>query len=273
MIKEIHTNPFHVLATVNEAGYEWLKDDDGRLRLVPARIPGLGSSVREPYPGLFRDFAQLRTTSDAIRDFANQYGDLFSRYSLEQTAARKDGTIATGASLGTWAKEIGDMQTLVELWDQIQYCQTSAIKKIIRWTNKSVGYVVKTPRRTSSVTLAHADIPGSGFSRFERKDVLLPAKCALQMEINKRIAEHPTVPRLSWTPDTPNRNQRLVFTPPNLLGAMWLQFAQAVTGEFELYACEWCGNFFQRGPGGRRADATTCSDACRQQKSRNNRRK
>jgi hypothetical protein len=57
--------------------------------------------------------------------------------------------------------------------------------------------------------------------------------------------------------------------PPNLLAAMWLQFAHAVTGEFQLQLCAGCGKYFQVGPGARRADATTCSDACRQRKKRN----
>lgn len=266
MIAPVKIDPFILRESVSEAGYEWLVGDDGRPRLVPRREPGVGFRRCEPHPGLFREFAALSPTRDAIAGFAGQYGDIFNSYALEQGAARPDGTVAHGASFGTWTKEIGDMRVLLELWEHIQYRRIAPLKKIIKWTTKDVGYMIETPRRRADVTLAHADIPGTGFSRFSRKDVLLPAKCALQLEINKRIAEHPTVPRLAWTPDY---LQRLIFVPPNLLGAMWLQFAQAVTGELELYACDACGKFFQRGPGGRRADATTCSDACRQRKMRN----
>jgi hypothetical protein len=265
MITPVKTDPFILRETVSEAGYEWLKGMDGRPRLVPRHAPGAGYRVCVPHPGLFREFAKLSPTRDAIQGFAGQYGDLFNRYAFEQGAGRDDGTVAHGSSLGTWTKEIEDMRVLIELWQDIQQRRVAALKMLIKWTAKDVGYVLTTPKHKADVTIAHADIPGSGFGRFSRKDIVLPARCALQMEINKRIAEQPAVPRLAWTPDS---HQRLIFVPPNLLGAMWLQFAQAVAGEFELYPCDACGKFFQRGPGGRRADATTCSDACRQRKKR-----
>ena len=266
MISPIKTDPFIIRETVSVAGYEWLAGVDGRPRLVPRHVPGVGFRLCEPHPGLFREFAVLNPTRDAILAFAEQYGDLHNSYAVEQSAIREDHTVTKGTSFGEWTKEIADMRVLVELRENIRHRRIAALKKIVKWTAKSVGYVIATPRRSADVTLAHADVPGSGFSRFSRKDALLPAKCALQREINKRIAEQPTVPRLVLTPDY---HQRLIFMPPNLLGAMWLQLAQDVAGEFELYSCDFCGKFFQRGPGGRRADATTCSDACRQRKKRN----
>ena len=265
MITPINTDPFIIRETVNEAGYEWLKGVDGKFRLVARHQPGKGYIPSEPHAGLFREFSQLSPTKEAIQGFAQQYGDIFNSYSIEQSASRDDGTLAPGASFGAWTKEIAHMCVLVELWDAIRDSRIVALKKIIRWSAKEVGYLIETPRHCSNTTIAHADIPGSGFNRFKRNDVVLPAKYALQMEINKRIAEHPTCPRLAWTPD---HHQRLIFVLPNLLGAMWLQFSKAVTGEFELYPCDACGKFFQRGPGGRRGDATTCSDACRQRKKR-----
>ena len=262
---KVKHDPFIIRETVSEDGYEWLNGEDCRPRLVPRRAQGNRYRRCELHLGLFREFAALNPARDTIRGFADTYGDLFNRFALEQDAVRDDGTVAWGTSLGTWTREIGDMRTLVVLWEQIRRRKTTALKKIIKWTTKDVGYVIETPRRRANVTLAHARIAESRFDRFDRGDVLFPAKCALQMEINKRIAEQPPIPRLAWTPDY---HQRLVFTPPNLLGAMWLQFAQAVTGEFELYPCDACGKFFQRGPGGRRADATTCGDSCRQRKKR-----
>jgi hypothetical protein len=153
------------------------------------------------------------------------------------------------------------MRVLVGIWDQIQDQQLAELAKIITRTEKQLYYVIKTPKRKVNATLAHGD----GLSRFDPADVLLPARCALQLEINKRIAETLTVPRLSWTPDY---HQRIIFQSSNLLAAVWMQFAQAVTGEFQLKRCEGCGTYFQVGPGGRRADATTCGDKCRQQKKR-----
>jgi hypothetical protein len=265
-------NPFAFRGTVAEAGYEWVKARDGKQRLVPRHVPGIGFRAFQPQPGLFRAFANLGSTRDAIRGFAEQHGDMFTRYEPQQSAVRADGTVTHGASFVTWTQEIEDMRVLVDIWEHIQRRQIAELKRVIKWNATEVGYVIKTPKRERDVTLAHADISESGLSRFSPKDVVLPARCALQLEINVRLGEHPTVPRLSWTPDTRDTSgdyrQRIIFTPPNLLAAMWLQFAQAVTGEFQLMVCEGCGKYFQVGPGGRRADSTTCSDACRQRKNR-----
>jgi hypothetical protein len=267
-------NPFAFWGAVSEAGYEWAKGKDGKQHLIPRREPGIGYRACKPHSALFLEFAKMPPSKEAIQNFASLYGDLYSRYGAGHSGTRKDGTVASGASLGTWAKESGDMRVLVGLWRDIQQRQIAALKKIIKWGEREVGYEIKTPLRERSATLAHADIPATGFARFGPKDVVLPARCALQLEINLRLAEHSTVAQLSWTTDTRDTSgdyyQRIVFQPPNLLAAMWLQFAQAVTGEFQLKVCEGCGKHFQAGPGGRRADATTCSDVCRQRKRRNN---
>lgn len=260
---EVRTDPFIFRGPVSEAGYEWLTGTDNRPRLVSVRVPGLGIRACEPHPGLFREFAELDPSKVAIQGFAEKYGDLLVRYDMEQGVVRKDGTVAFGASFGTWKQEIGDMRILVDLWDQIQNQQLTELEKIIRRTDKEISYVIKTPRRTTDTTLAHVDI-GSGLDRFDKDDVLFPARCALQREVNKRIAEIPTVPRLAWTPDY---HQRIIFEPSNLLAAMWIQFAQDMTGRFRLVKCV-CGNYFQVGPGAYREHKTTCGTKCRKRKSR-----
>ena len=269
MITPVRTDPFIFRGAVNDAGYEWLKGIDGELRLVPRRGPGRRFYLHEPHPGVFRDFAALQPTQDAIKGFADTYGDILDRHKGEQFAVRGDSTVDFGTSLGRWRREIGDMRVIVSLWDQVQNRQLSELKKIITHSEKHLRYVVKTPKHEARVTLAHADIPESGWDRFDPEDVLLPARCALQMEINKRLSDTDTpslvFPRLVWTPEY---DQRIIFQPCNLLAAMWMQFAQAVTGKFQLKRCVVCGKGFQAGPGGKRADAITCSDSCRQRKKR-----
>lgn len=272
---EVRTDPFIFRGPVSEAGYEWLTGMDGKPRLVARRVPGLRFRYCKTHPNLYREFSELSPTKAAIQGFAGLYGDLFNRYEPEQGVVRHDRSVSHGASLGSWTQEIGDMHVLVSLWDHINGPQLAELKKVIQRTDKELCYLIETPRRTSNVTLAHADIPGSNLMGFDPDDVLLPARCALQLEINKRIAENPTTPRLAWTPDRHERGnfslpifQRIIFEPSNLLAAMWMQFAQAVTEGFQLIQCEGCGKYFQVGPGGKRAHATTCSDACRQRKKR-----
>jgi hypothetical protein len=57
---------------------------------------------------------------------------------------------------------------------------------------------------------------------------------------------------------------RLVLVPPNLFHGMWLQLAQHVCSENDLFRCERCGKPFTVGTGtGRRNTAKCCSNACK----------
>jgi hypothetical protein len=271
MIREVRPDPFIFRNAVSGAGYEWFKGRDGQPRLVMQDAPGVGLQVKKLHPGLFREFARLEPTQEAIRGFAKEYGDLFNRW---QDSRREDGTLMWGTLLRTWKEEIGEMRVLVGLWDQIQARQIAELKKIVTQTKEGPWYRIVTPKHDASASVAYENTPSPlnepiSYSRiqFAPDDVLLPARCALQLEINKRLSEDSTIPLLTWTPDTKETSggyhQRLIFRPSSLLAAMWIQFAQAVTEEFQLRQCDFCGDYFQVGPGARRLDATTCSDVCR----------
>lgn len=56
----------------------------------------------------------------------------------------------------------------------------------------------------------------------------------------------------------------LAITPQDLENALWLQFAQAVTGDVQLQKCRICPTWFTYGVGsGRRKSAQYCTDRCR----------
>ena len=75
------------------------------------------------------------------------------------------------------------------------------------------------------------------------------------------------IPELTWTRDTKETlggyHQRIIFKPSNLVAAMWIQFAQAVTEELQMRRCDFCEEYFQVGPGAARDDARFCKDVCR----------
>jgi hypothetical protein len=221
--------------------------------------------VKEPPIGLFLAFAALKPTQKAITAFADEHGDLFETYAgFGDSVLRDNGTATVGTSLTQWKRAIEDMHDLVTLWQQIKQRRLADLKTFVTRDDKGISYEIG----GRYVMLAHADIAlDIPMSRFAPKDVLLPAKYALQKEINRRLSDPVTfcVPQLAWTPDN---HQRIIFRPNNLLAAMWLQFGQAVTEQFQLRVCEGCGEYFQVGPGGRRADAKTCGDTCRQRKNR-----
>ncbi|MGI4815728.1 MAG: hypothetical protein ACRYGG_20665 [Janthinobacterium lividum] len=263
MLTAVRTDPFIFRQKVVASGYEWLEDAEGKSRLVAKA--GAGSITTHLEIALFRKFALLEPSPAAIADFAAHYGNIFDVFPIEHFAQRSDGSCEPGASFRTWTENIADMRAVARLWEQIQTRQLPKLQNILQWSDKFVSYKFKTPLHLSDAFLAHKDIPGSGFEQLDPNEIVFPCRLALQREINKRLAEHPPVPTLAWTPDF---EQRILLRPPHLLAALWLQFAQAVTGDLELVACEGCGKHFQRGPGARRADAVTCSPSCRQRKRR-----
>ena len=266
---------------VDAAGYEWKKAFSSKLHLFASNLPGKGAYIYHPMsknPGLFRDFSELED-KEKIREFANQYGLLFDRYSGEDNIKEKGSyrsvEAACGVALAKWEHEIGDMRALIAIWDLITGSKIADLERIITWKNGDVEYRIFTPKRRASAWLT---LPGKAH-RFTEGDILVPAQEALQREINVRLSGEvdrssnetrlqriECVPQLGWTPDG---HQQLVVTPFNLLGAMWLQFAQFVSGAYTLKRCVACGKYLQVGKGvKRRSDAATCSDACRQRKRR-----
>jgi hypothetical protein len=250
---------------LSDAGYEWRRGEDSEPRLVPRIAPGLGYRQSDLASGTFLNFAATPSTKVAIQNFAGRYGLLFGPGKDEEIVVRDDHTITYGASLVTWNEEIAQMRILTELWVRIKNKEIAVLEPIIKWTQTDVSYKLKMPGRNRDVTLANARIPETRFESYTPNDVLLPARHALQREINLRLTEQSCIPALMWCRDY---TQNLVLQPPNLLAVMWLQFAQAVADDLEFYACDACGDFFQRGPGGRRMDSFTCGDACRQAKRR-----
>lgn len=55
----------------------------------------------------------------------------------------------------------------------------------------------------------------------------------------------------------------LRIRPHSLIGAIQLQFAQAVSTDAIIRACDFCGRWFEAGGKARRRDARFCSDICR----------
>jgi len=267
---------------VAEAGYQWKRSIRSRQHLYERNVPGGGFRIYHPMtdtPGLFREFVNLGGKEDIV-EFANKYGVLFDRYSLDDGIGDKGKYWSIGAhngtSLAVWGQEIADMSVLVAIWDSITSERISDLKRIIFWKEKDgergVEYKIETPKHITSEWLA---LPGAPHP-FGEGDLLLPARYALRREINKRLSDEfndsdvnkiACAPRLVWNPDG---SQALAIMPPNLLGAMWLQFAQFASGRYQLKTCPGCGKYFQAGEGApRRADAITCSDKCRQRKKRN----
>lgn len=263
---------------VSEAGHEWRRALGSGTVLCERNIADAPRRVYQPlmeYPALFREFAELDGL-DEIRRFADRYGVLFDRYGLGDTVREKASYHSVGAASGssrtTWLRSIAEIKIVVDLWDSIEGGKIQRLRNLISWkVGGSVEYQFTTPSRQSWKLLASA----GETHPFKPGELLKPARYALQREINDRLSNEDSsdqqalagisyAPRLLRRPDA---KLHVVMRPRNLLSAMWLQLAQVVGGSHELRKCPMCSRHFLPS----RSDAVTCSDVCRQKKSRKNR--
>jgi hypothetical protein len=91
---------------------------------------------------------------------------------------------------------------------------------------------------------------------------------ALNLETHRALTDTalPSHTAIGLTPEL-----GLALCPVNLLAYMWLAFARVVSGEIQERPCMGnCGGYIYvgRGPGLKREDSVTCSDACRKWKER-----
>jgi hypothetical protein len=87
-----------------------------------------------------------------------------------------------------------------------------------------------------------------------------PAQVWLDDLVSGRLADlaSPVMLR-NWKRNTAH----LAVQPHSLLGAIWLQFANAIQHHKFPRTCPECGRAFEVAPGTNRSDRLTCSDSCR----------
>jgi hypothetical protein len=80
---------------------------------------------------------------------------------------------------------------------------------------------------------------------------------------NSSPARPPTLVRIELGATSDGRME-MAFLPPDLIQAMWLQFAQFACSGAQLLRCERCNTPFVVGSGtGRRSTSKWCSNACK----------
>lgn len=218
--------------------------------------------------GLFRSFADLRTEPDEIRRFADRYG-LLGGPATEMIVLPNDNRVHTGERLSVWWHEIVRFRRVIELWELVTSRRVGGLKKYIRWDDdgERVWYTSNPkvngkgdsfgPGDEFSV-IASRDIRPHLLERTQRGDLIQPTWFRLQQVINKALEERVS-PRLLWD----EGELGLYHVPDSLLGLMWLQFGQAISGHKEYRKCSQCSTWFELQPGVGRKDKKYCSDACR----------
>jgi hypothetical protein len=263
--------------TVNRAGYKWVPDtrrenhyapwvskDDPKIALVNAGdfspLDEANYDINHPTvddAALFRNFARLEKTPDAILEFASKYGNL--RY--------------PAASFAEWKAEICTMQCLIELWDAAGEGRTEHLAKHFKSVGRGVfeheyGHALLFYKGHSM--LPDGIVKGAGLlspiSNVEGATITAAAQSVVLAAVNLRMtADEPFVGFVdSAVRGVPfPQNVQLGILPSSLIGSLWYQFADAISGQKQYRQCEACHRYMELAPEVNRADRRYCSDACR----------
>jgi hypothetical protein len=231
----------HVAKTMSliSIDLDWLKDSAG-YQIVDygkhgARIVGNGGDLVpfRPLDGnelVFIAFAKVRSRT-ALLDFVGHYGLLKNpaygvRYSIGSSSRRHSATAGVRFDPDTG--------------------QFSSVKSVPAMLGEDVDSHLET-----AALFQRAMNVGTGALRRS----LLRAKIEDALgEIDSALGE------LSLVVDR-QRGFRPVLRATSLLGGIWLQLSQRLSGNSRFKSCKLCGQMFEVGiAGGRRLDAIFCSD-------------
>jgi hypothetical protein len=229
----------------------------------------------QEHTALFIEFSETKKTKTGVLQFANRYGLLHSVYDNLKAIAKGmspnrviDPAVCTADD---WFRAIQEIHNAVQLWQAIEKGEIDVDYRGLKWKNRVIYLplrVVVDAYGTVQLVDTDAIAPRARDGRLSfadtsmRQALLRNARLGFWSHMNTRLTEHSTSPQLFLTK---NEDWQLAFEPADLLGAMWLQFAQVVSGNYQIRVCRGCGRPFQVGAGAnRRADAITCKDSCRQ---------
>ena len=244
--------------------------------LVVAETPGLEARPGRFYtplddaPELLRIFAELPTTAgqalqEAVLRFANRYGwlGLLPPKQIPATGGRfrrgRRTEVAWSESLAAWAMQVRLLRQVVDLleaffsedWDQLNEWLRLGPGSIL-YSRSEYGF------RRIGIELGNEV---AQYIEPGKPDQLgRAARFIAQHFINRGLLEN-TSARLLYDPPSDELGVHIV--PRNLLGALYIQAAEAAAGDRQYRRCEQCSTWFAITRDLTRNDRLYCSNACR----------
>lgn len=222
------------------------------------------------YHSLFREFAEIEPNTKTISAFCSKYGLLGIGRAIKPIQQdNRISSIIYGEPMTIVAQEINTMRLAIRLWDLI--CSSKETKEVISeirvgLENGTIGQTIQDPfiRRTHlgfTTPILMQEYPDQYFRSIPPIIFHNPSpQSVLQYIINFYLEK---LVLIQMWPESENQTLQLFAVPKTLLGAMWIQFAQAVDGKKEYRSCERCGTWFEISPAAFRSHKRYCSDPCR----------
>lgn len=268
-------------------GYQWIKVIDenhpkkASISFLTTGLPLGGGKIRikrynplQMYTALYRHFSELDLSQNAILDFANTYGtlggDAEEMITIPSQDIQNQLVVGDGEPFHKWKKHIRLMRQTLTLWDAIQIGDTETLSKHIRWSGPDgVSYQthpeLKIQEGHGKEWIASHTNPDL-LERFKPYDLVEPAQYYIQRKINQQMKGHISQ-RLLWNHERDKLS--LYSVPDSLIAALWLQFAQSISGNKIYRSCHQCGIWYEINPDIARTNKRYCSNACRSKGYRN----
>jgi len=200
-----------------------------------------------------------------------------------------------GERFSAWQVHIAKLRNAVMLWSALceaEQGKAARLRRHIQWPSDSFVYFDSHPHlpapaqfmgsKPLHVAFLKPDyLPDVGprelavvasrlispqwLKLFRPGDRKLPALYYLQKTVNEALLNRVS-PRLLWNVKRGHpESLGLYFVPTNLLGLIWLQFAEAIVGTRSFRQCSGCKTWIviSRAKEGSRSSRFTCSTACR----------
>jgi hypothetical protein len=254
--------------------------------------PGSKGPVFQPLPAvqrrqtLFLDLAGTAPTPEGMAQFRQRFGDRPAGGAVvdADTGHVLSRIVGCNPSLPgdeELRQEILALRQCVRLWELVRDDQIDALKRYIRWQpDPEGGYSVvynagadvpPDQPAPSPVVIASASVYPELRRQMNPDDLVTPAVVFLQRLVNERLDRMMTS-RLLGKPQ--ERELGLYSVPKDVVGSIWLQFAEAVAGKKEFERCEVCRTWIEKSGRGRsrkdqerkgRSDRLYCSPRCKQE--------
>jgi len=234
--------------TYRISGYQWIQACvAGDSVEEPIIIPSC--DISDPFdiqydpvgiPEIFREFAGIDGSREAVSAFANKRGLL----GIEQDIV---GRMEDGETLRDWLACVGVMRFVLSVWDAIEGENPPALDRLIKWDEKAIVW-----RYEIDGEMFHVP-PTDGF-------IAAAGRLIIARWVNSLIAQH-------CSPQIVHRDgvSSLRIEPKNLLGVIWWQFARVLMGELTYRKCKGCGQTIEISDRfeGRRSTREFCDELCK----------